>query len=104
MSPQPAAVTPELGNSPQAGASPMQAMMQHMMQNPALMQQSMQLAHQMFGAGNGIAGLPGIGMTNMPSFTPPSAGSVEGQTQESTTVANPIAAPTATNPVANPMA
>jgi ubiquilin len=89
-----------------AGTDPMQNMMQQMMQNPAMMQQSMQMAQQMFGGGGGM----GMGMGMQPPTTPvggtdtsssptptPQAPTAPGTTPAATT---PTAAP---NPLMNPM-
>jgi len=69
--PAPAPAAPAAtGATPAAGAGgsdPMQAMMQQMMSNPEMMQQSMQMAGQMFGAQQGAAGgqaAPGGGDMN----------------------------------------
>merc|ERR1712187_96075 len=68
----PAATVPPAANTnpfaPQGGApaNPMGAMMQHMMNNPAMMQQSMLMAQQMFGGT--VAGQPN--MFGAPALSP----------------------------------
>jgi len=53
MNPFAAMLGGQTAASPQTGTNPMAAMMQQMMSNPAMMQQSMAMAQQMFGQGAG---------------------------------------------------
>jgi ubiquilin len=66
---------PAFGAQPQSPAgqtNPMAAMMQQMMSNPAMMQQSMQMASQMFGAQQGAQGYgaPAIPAVETPALPP----------------------------------
>merc|ERR1712048_282008 len=63
----------QAGQDGAPAANPMNNMMQQMMSNPALMQQSMAMAQQMFGGSNGGYGSVGGLETNQPQPIAPAS-------------------------------